>query len=111
MTSTNSPALYPLRELPPIERPVFDEQASRKFWVQRTQDVLKQEDVSTSITQTWTDQAIKCYMLCSDCVSCSIPRGEYNFVCQMNQVVPVLLSTLGEPEPQRLERLTPYMNT
>ncbi|MFN8614926.1 MAG: hypothetical protein U0003_03310 [Vampirovibrionales bacterium] len=67
-------------------------------------------DVSTSITQTWTDQAIKCYVTQADCAHCSIPRGGYSFACQMNKVVPVLLDTLGRPDALRLERLTPYLD-
>ena len=68
-----------------------------------------EEEVSTSITQTWTDQAIKCYLTKADCVNCSIPRGEYSFTCQMNKVVPVLLKNLGEPEPRRVKKMSSYM--
>jgi len=67
------------------------------------------EDVSTSITQTWTDQAIKCYMIQANCQSCVIPRGCYSFMCQMNKVVPVLLKNLGAPEPKRVKSLLPYL--
>jgi hypothetical protein len=69
------------------------------------------EDVSTSITQTWTDQAIKCYMTRSDCSRCVIPRGNYSFVCQMNKVVPVLLKNLGRPDPNRVKKLMPFLYT
>lgn len=68
------------------------------------------EDVSASITQTWTDQAIKCYLTSADCANCSIPRGNYSFVCQMNKVVPVLKQTLGEPDPNRVSKLLPYLH-
>ena len=67
------------------------------------------EDVSASITQTWTDQAIKCYLSQANCATCSIPRGGYSFVCQMNKVVPVLIKTLGTPPPRQLEKLRPFM--
>jgi predicted transcriptional regulator len=67
-------------------------------------------EVSTSITQTWTDQAIKCYVTKSDCDNCSIPRGHYSFACQMNKVVPALLSSMGRPDSLRLEKLTPYLD-
>lgn len=67
------------------------------------------DEVSASITQTWTDQAIKCYLTNADCTRCSIPKGSYSFVCQMNKVVPVLLKTLGTPEPRRVEKLIPYL--
>ena len=67
-------------------------------------------EVSTSITQTWTDQAIKCYVTKADCDNCSIPRGRYSFACQMNKVVPALLSSMGRPDSLRLEKLTPYLD-
>jgi hypothetical protein len=75
------------------------------YWSQRLD-----EDISASITQTWTDQAIKCYMSQANCAACSIPRGGYSFVCQMNKVVPVLLKTLGTPPPRQVEKLRPYLN-
>lgn len=68
------------------------------------------DEVSASITQTWTDQAIKCYVTNADCLNCSIPKGGYSFICQMNKVVPVLLKTLGTPEPKRVNKLLPYLN-
>ncbi len=68
------------------------------------------EDISTSITQTWTDQAIKCYLTNADCANCSIPRGNYSFICQMNKVVPVLLANLGAPDPNRLSKVMPYLH-
>jgi hypothetical protein len=73
-------------------------------------DQLLNPDISASITQTWTDQAIKCYLTDSDCANCSIPRGQYSFVCQMNLVVPALLQTLGEPDGLRVKKLLPYLN-
>jgi hypothetical protein len=69
-----------------------------------------QDEVSNSITQTWTDQAIKCYLTNADCANCSIPRGNYSFTCQMNKVVPVLLSTLGAPDDLRLKKVIPYLH-
>jgi hypothetical protein len=74
---------------------------------------LSQQDkeaISASITQTWTDQAIKCYLTKADCSNCSIPRGNYSFICQMDKVVPVLLETLGPPDPNRLNKLLPYIH-
>jgi hypothetical protein len=67
------------------------------------------EEISTSITQTWTDQAIKCYATRSDCDNCTIPKGNYSFVCQMNKVVPVLLDTLGEPDPGKVQKILTSM--
>lgn len=80
-----------------------------KFWNQEISIVVDNDEVSSSITQTWTDQAIKCYLSKADCANCSIPRGNYSFTCQMNKVVPVLLKTLGEPEPNRVKKLLPYI--
>jgi len=68
------------------------------------------DDVSTSITQTWTDQAIKCYVTNADCANCSIPKGNYSFECQMNKVVPMLLKTLGAPDNRRVNKLLPYLD-
>lgn len=67
------------------------------------------ESISQSITQTWTDQAIKCYLTQADCANCVIPRGNYSFTCQMNKVVPVLLASIGEPEAERVEKLQPFL--
>jgi hypothetical protein len=68
------------------------------------------EEVSESITQTWTDQAIKCYVTQADCLNCSIPKGGYSFVCQMSKVIPVLLNNLGKPDNRRVSKLLPYMS-
>ncbi len=78
-------------------------------WNIHTLTPEEKETISTSITQTWTDQAIKCYLTNADCQNCSIPRGSYSFTCQMYKVVPVLLESLGEPEPQRVEKLLPFL--
>jgi len=67
----------------------------------------ERELVSSSISQTWTDQAMKCYMCAADCGNCDIPKGQYSFVCQMNKVVPVLLENIGQPDPHRLKRIFP----
>lgn len=76
-------------------------------WQVSTED---KEEISRSITQTWTDQAIKCYLTKAHCASCSIPRGNYSFTCQMNKVVPVLLETIGSPDPNRIEKILPYLH-
>lgn len=67
----------------------------------------ERDEISHSITQTWTDQAIKCYMTGANCANCEIPRGNYSFVCQMNKVVAVLMETLGEPDINRVKKLYP----
>ncbi len=67
-------------------------------------------DVSQSITQTWTDQAMKCHLLKGNCNECSIPKGGYSFTCQMDKVVPALLKALGPPEIARLKKFSTYMH-
>lgn len=69
----------------------------------------EKDSVSSSITQTWTDQAIKCYLTEANCAGCTIPRGNYSFTCQMYKVVPVLLENLGEPEKNRMNKLIPFI--
>ncbi len=87
-----------------VEEPSFNWQAAPRQWALEPQE---QEEISHSITQTWTDQAIRCYMSGADCATCDIPKGGYHFTCQMNKVVPVLLSTLGQPELNRVKRIFP----
>lgn len=81
--------------------------ASMQFLTNEITDEVAEEsvDVSSSITQSWTDQAIKCYLSQSDCANCSIPRGNYSFTCQMNKVVPALLNQLGKPDLSRKEHI------
>jgi len=115
------PSLFALPEqpgtvtdmLPPVPRPDSDTHYPRKPFAhvpRKTTGEPINPDISASITQTWTDQAIKCYLTDSDCANCSIPRGQYSFVCQMNQVVPVLLQNLGEPDTLRVKKLLPYLS-
>ncbi len=54
-------------------------------------------ELSDSILQNWTEQAIECYRLCGNCSQCSISKGNYSFVCQMSKVVKKLLNTVGQP--------------
>ncbi|MDX2084288.1 MAG: hypothetical protein SFZ03_02740 [Candidatus Melainabacteria bacterium] len=82
---------------------------SKPNWHNRISPQEK-DNVSHSITQTWTDQAIKCYLTEADCANCSIPRGNYSFVCQMNKVVPVLLEQIGEPDAERVRKCLPYLS-
>ena len=53
-------------------------------------------EISDSITQNWTEQALECYQLGCDCSRCSISKGKYSFVCQMPKVVKILLK-MGKP--------------
>jgi hypothetical protein len=79
------------------------------FWDVNRLNREENESVSHSISQTWTDQAIKCYLTNADCANCVIPRGNYSFTCQMSKVVPVLLESLGTPDPVRVEKVTPFL--
>ena len=56
-------------------------------------------EISKSIMQNWTLQAIECYEINSDCKKCSLHRGgyTYSFVYQMPKIVKALLKTYGEP--------------
>ena len=55
-------------------------------------------DVSPSIMQNWTKQAIECYEINSNCELCSLKNGNYSFVCQMPKIVNALVKTYGPPE-------------
>lgn len=58
------------------------------------------EEISNSITQNWTEQALECYYLNCDCQKCSISKDNYSFICQMPKVIDTLLETVGEPEKE-----------
>lgn len=59
--------------------------------------VAQNQGISTSITQTWTHQAIECFELNGDCKKCSIHQAGYSFVCQMPKVIKHLIECVGEP--------------
>ena len=54
-------------------------------------------EISDSITQNWTEQALECYRLKCDCSTCSVSKGEYSFVCQMPKILEMLISSSGKP--------------
>lgn len=56
------------------------------------------DEMSESITQNWTEQAMECYYINCDCKKCSLSRGHYSFICQMPKVIESLLETVGEPD-------------
>ncbi len=58
--------------------------------------------MSNSITQNWTDQAIRCYYNHCDCTTCTIANSNYSFECQMASVVKILLNALGPPDRERI---------
>ena len=49
------------------------------------------EDMSESITQNWTEQALECYSINCDCKQCALSRGHHSFICQMPKVIDTLL--------------------
>ena len=62
-------------------------------------------EISSSITQNWTDQAVVCYSSGFNCPECTIAKGNYSFVCQMPNVVKILLEQLGPPDQEKIESL------
>lgn len=69
----------------------IDDFADEEFYPQN------RGEISDSITQNWTEQAIECYKLNCDCSSCSISKGNYSFACQMPKVIDALIKSLGKP--------------
>lgn len=59
---------------------------------------LEPNEISTSITRNWTEQAIECYKLNGNCAQCSIRQAHYTFDCQMPRVVEILKIMNGEPD-------------
>ncbi len=55
-------------------------------------------ELSSSITQTWTEQALECYSIGCDCTKCSLRNGNYSFKCQMPRVIDVLIGLTGKPD-------------
>ena len=55
------------------------------------------EEMSDSITQNWTRQALECYYINCECKRCSLSAGHYSFICQMPKVIDNLLKTVGAP--------------
>lgn len=58
-------------------------------------------ELSDSILQSWTPQAIECYELNQNCSKCSITKGNYSFICQMPKVIKALLKDIGKPDTER----------
>lgn len=56
------------------------------------------DEMSDSITQNWTNQALECYYINCDCSKCSLSRGNYSFICQMPKVIDILLKSVGAPD-------------
>ena len=58
---------------------------------------VQPNEISTSITRNWTEQAIECYKHNGNCSGCSIKQAHYSFDCQMPKVVEILKLMNGEP--------------
>lgn len=54
-------------------------------------------EISESITQSWTEQALECYSIKCDCTKCSLKNGNYSFKCQMPKVIDILINAIGRP--------------
>ena len=54
-------------------------------------------EISESITQSWTEQALECYSIKCDCTKCSLENGHYSFKCQMPKVIDILINVAGRP--------------
>ena len=54
-------------------------------------------EISGSITQNWTEQALECYKIKCDCSNCSISKGTYSFACQMPKILDALIGHSGKP--------------
>jgi len=59
------------------------------------------DEMSESITQNWTEQAMECYSINCDCKKCSLRNGHYSFICQMPKVIDILIETVGIPDKIR----------
>lgn len=55
-------------------------------------------EISDSITQSWTEQALECYSINCDCSKCSLRNGGYSFICQMPKVIKILVNSTGTPK-------------
>lgn len=70
----------------------------RKFLNDLDMYMPANEEMSVSITQNWTEQALECYSINCDCKKCSLRNGHYSFICQMPKVIDTLIKTVGLPE-------------
>lgn len=70
----------------------------RKFLNDLDMYMPANEEMSVSITQNWTEQALECYSINCDCKKCSLRNGHYSFICQMPKVIDTLIRTVGLPE-------------
>ena len=64
----------------------------KNFSAEREEYFPQNDEISMSIAQNWTQQALECYSLNFDCARCSISKGNYSFVCQMPKVIDTLIA-------------------
>ena len=69
----------------------FSDFADKEFYPQN------KGEISESITQNWTEQALECYKVNCDCQRCSISKGQYSFACQMPKILDALIGLTGKP--------------
>ena len=71
-----------------------------KQFLEETEDFYPQTngEISESITQNWTEQALECYSIKCYCKKCSLAKGNYSFVCQMPKVIDALINLNGKPQ-------------
>ena len=56
------------------------------------------DEMSDSIIQNWTEQALECFSINCDCKRCSLRNGHYSFICQMPKVIDALINLNGKPQ-------------
>ena len=60
-------------------------------------------NISDSLLQNWTQQALECYTIKCNCSMCSISKHKYSFVCQMPKVINKLLKNGIIPDRELLK--------
>jgi hypothetical protein len=60
--------------------------------------ISENSELSSSITQSWTEQALECYSIGCNCKKCSLSNGSYSFKCQMPKVIDTLINIIGKPQ-------------
>ena len=86
----------------------FQFKHTNKLQDQRVRYILPKNDgeISNSITRNWTDQAIRCYTSDFNCTECTIAQGNYSFVCQMQNVIKILLEQVGPPDEDKIGKIS-----
>ena len=72
--------------------------SSRILDIKETYKPQTNGEISGSIMQNWTTQAIECFKINSECTRCSLNAGNYSFECQMPKIIKALLKAYGPPD-------------